>query len=228
MSAERELRIVYRDDSLLVVEKPPGMVVHPAPGVSGRTVVDAVRGLAGGGEDPERPGIVHRLDRDTSGLMIVARTERAHRALAEQVHERRVERGYLALVEGRVGSRTGTIDAPLGRDHRAPERVTLGGRRPREARTHFEVIELLPADSLLAVRLETGRTHQIRVHMLSIGHPVCGDPTYGHAGRHGLERQFLHAASLRFRHPESGEELSFESPLPADLEEALERARVAS
>lgn len=216
--------IVHRDESVIVVEKPAGLVVHPAPGYRGRTLVDVLRGETAGG-DPDRPGIVHRLDRDTSGLMVVAASEEAHRELSRQVREREVERRYLALVEGRVGSRSGTIDAPIGRDHRARERMTVGGRRPREARTHFEVVELLPEDTLVEARLETGRTHQIRAHFAAIGHPVCGDPRYGHPGRHGLERQFLHACRLGFRHPRSGEPMAFSSELPDDLRAALERAR---
>jgi 23S rRNA pseudouridine1911/1915/1917 synthase len=218
--------LVFRDDWLIVVDKPAGLVVHPAPGHHGRTLVDVLSGMAAGGE-PERPGIVHRLDRDTSGLMIVARTEQAHRDLATQVKARQVERTYMALVEGHLESRSGTIDAPIGRDHRAPERMTVGGRAPREARTHFEVVESLPADSLVRVRLETGRTHQIRAHFAAIGHPVAGDPQYGHVGRHGLERQFLHSSRIAFRHPRTGDGLSFESSLPGDLAGALERARAA-
>ena len=216
--------VVFRDEALLVVDKPADLVVHPAPGHRGDTLVDALAGIAGGGEEG-RPGIVHRLDRDTSGLMIVARTEEAHRNLSAQIKNREVARTYTALVEGRLASRTGTIDAPVGRDHRAPEKMTVGGRAPREARTHFEVLETLPADSLVEARLETGRTHQIRTHFAAIGHPVAGDPRYGHAGRHGLERQFLHSSRLRFRHPTSGEELSFESPLPPDLTAALGAAQ---
>ena len=176
-----------------------------------------------GGEDPQRPGIVHRLDKDTSGLMVVARGDEAHRRLAHQIKAREVRRAYRALVEGHPRSRTGTIDAPLGRDYRAPERRAVGGRAPRQARTHFEVLELLAADALVEVRLETGRTHQIRAHFAAIGHPVAGDPRYGHAGRHGLARQFLHSAELGFRHPFTEEELEFSSPLPADLAEALDR-----
>jgi 23S rRNA pseudouridine1911/1915/1917 synthase len=217
--------IVFSDEWLAVIDKPAGLIVHPAAGHRGPTLVDALGDLLGGGEDPERPGIVHRLDRDTSGLMIVARSEQAHAALSKMIAAREVERTYLALVEGVPGSRTGTVDAPLGRDHRAPERVVVGGRRPRPAVTHFEVVERVRRDALLEVRLETGRTHQIRAHMKAIGHPVCGDPTYGTAGRHGLQRQFLHACGLRFRHPRDGSELSFTSTLPEDLEAALERAR---
>jgi 23S rRNA pseudouridine1911/1915/1917 synthase len=219
------IEVVYSDDWVAVVDKPAGLVVHPAPGHRGPTLVDLLPGLAGGAA--ERPGIVHRLDKDTSGLMAVTRSKEAHRDLAAQVKARTVERTYRALVEGRLESRTGTIDAPVGRHHRAHERMTIGGRGAREARTHFSVVELLPADTLVEARLETGRTHQIRTHFAAIHHPVAGDPRYGHAGRHGLDRQFLHAARLRFRHPGSGEEMGFESPLPDDLEQALERARSA-
>ncbi len=218
--------IVYRDDSIVVVDKPAGLVVHPAPGHRGETLVDQLQGIASGGPR-ERPGIVHRLDRDTSGLMVVAASEEAHRELSRQIRRREVARHYTSLVEGHVESRSGTIDAPVGRDHRARERMAVGGRRPREARTHFDVVELLPQDSLVAVRLETGRTHQIRTHFAAIGHPVAGDPRYGHGHRHGLERQFLHASRLAFRHPGTGAELSFDSELPPDLARALERARDA-
>jgi 23S rRNA pseudouridine1911/1915/1917 synthase len=217
-------RIVHRDDRLAVVEKPAGLVVHPAPGHRDPTLVDVLGDLLGGGE-PGRPGIVHRLDRDTSGLMLIARDEEAHRRLAEMIKARDVAREYLALIEGRPRSRSGTIDAPLGRDRRAPERRAVRGRGARDARTHFSVVETLPADTLVEARLETGRTHQVRAHFAAIGHPVAGDPRYGHAGRHGLERQFLHSARLRFRHPFTDQKLEFESELPADLAAALERAR---
>jgi 23S rRNA pseudouridine1911/1915/1917 synthase len=218
-------RIVQTDQWLAVIDKPAGLVVHAAPGHRDPTLVDALRELLGGGGDPERPGIVHRLDKDTSGLMLVARADEAHRRLAAQIKAREVERAYLALVEGHPRSRTGTIDAPLGRDFRQPARRAVGGRAPREARTHFRVIELLPGDALVEVRLETGRTHQVRAHFAAIGHPVAGDPRYGHAGRHGLARQFLHSARLGFTHPFTGEDLSFDSGLPEDLASALERAR---
>ena len=141
------------------------------------------------------------------------------------IKAREIERGYLALIEGRPSARTGTIDAPLGRDPRARERRSVRGRGARAARTHFEVLEAMAADSLVSVRLETGRTHQIRAHFAAIGHPVAGDPRYGTAGRHGLERQFLHSARLAFEHPFTGEGVSFESELPRDLSEALRRAR---
>ena len=219
-----EPRIVHQDDAILVVDKPPGLVVHPAPSHRGETLVDALEGLTGGGED-ERAGIVHRLDKDTSGLIVVARTDEAHRGLSRQIRAREVTREYLALVTGHPESKTGTIDAPLGRSRRRRTRRAVRGAGEREARTHFEVIEQLPADTLVRARLETGRTHQIRVHFAAIGHPVAGDPDYGPAGRHGLDRQFLHAARLKLKHPTTGEELSFESPLPQDLEAALEHAR---
>lgn len=225
--SELEPRIVYSDDWLAVVEKPAGLIVHAAPGHHGPTLVGALADLLAGGSDPARPGIVHRLDRDTSGLLLVARGERAHAALSRMIAQRQVGRDYLALVAGCPTSRTGTIDAPLGRDHRSPERVVVGGRRAREAVTHFEVRERVGPDALLDIRLETGRTHQIRAHLAAIGHPVCGDPTYGGAGRHGLERQFLHARRLSFAHPEDQREIEIESELPAELEAALGRARSA-
>ncbi len=225
MAEAARARVVFSDEWLAVVDKPAGLIVHPAPGHHGETLVDQLGDLLGGGSDPERPGIVHRLDRDTSGLLVVARSERAHAALARMVAERELRRQYLALVEGRTSSRTGTIDAPLGRDHRSPERVVVGGRRPRPAVTHFEVAETLPRATLLRVRLETGRTHQIRAHLQAIGNPICGDPTYGRRGLYGLDRQFLHSAALGFAHPRDGESLDFDSPLPEDLAAALERAR---
>jgi 23S rRNA pseudouridine1911/1915/1917 synthase len=157
--------------------------------------------------------------------MLVARNDEAQRALARQVKAREVEREYTALVEGRLGSRSGTIDAPLGRHRRQRTKRAVKGTGSREARTHFEVIEALPSDTLAHARLETGRTHQIRVHFAAIGHPVSGDPEYGTAGRHGLSRQFLHASRLAFAHPRTGERLEFTSELPEDLRQALGRAR---
>ena len=223
--SDAEPRILHSDEWLAVVDKPAGLIVHPAPGNRGPTLVEALGDLLGGGDDPERPGIVHRLDRDTSGLLVVARGPDAHAALGEMIAARSVERIYLALVEGCPSSRTGTIEAPLGRDHRSPETVVVGGRRPRPAVTHFEVRERVGGGALLEVRLETGRTHQIRAHLRAIGHPILGDPSYGRGGAHGLDRQFLHAAELRFTHPFTGNRLELASELPADLESALERAR---
>ena len=216
--------LVHADERLAVVDKPAGLIVHAAPGHHGETLVDVLGDLLAGGEEA-RPGIVHRLDRDTSGLLVVARDPEAHRRLSAMIKARDLERHYLALIEGRPSARTGTIDAPLGRDPRAPERRSVRGRGAREARTHFEVLEAMPADSLVSVRLETGRTHQIRAHFAAIGHPLAGDPRYGRAGRHGLERQFLHSHQLAFEHPFTGEGVAFESELPRDLHEALERAR---
>jgi 23S rRNA pseudouridine1911/1915/1917 synthase len=220
-----ELEIPFQDEHLLVVDKPAGLVVHPARGHHTGTLAQLLAGTAAGGEDPERAGIVHRLDRDTSGLLVVARTEDAHRSLQEALRAREVEREYLALVEGRPPARTGTIDAPLGRDRRVRTRVSTDTDEPREAITHFEIAEALPAFTLLRVRLETGRTHQIRAHLQAIGHPVAGDPEYGTAGLLGLERQFLHAARLAFPHPATGERIEVASELPADLAAALDRAR---
>ena len=216
--------LAFVDEHLAVVDKPAGLVVHPAPGHRGETLVSVLGDLLGGGEEG-RPGIVHRLDKDTSGLMIVARGDEAHRRLSDAIRHRDVARTYLALIEGRPRSRSGTIDAPLGRDHRAPEKRSVRGRGAREARTHFDVVEVLPGDTLVEARLETGRTHQIRAHFAAIGHPVAGDPRYGHPGRHGLDRQFLHSARLGFEHPFTGERLELESALPVDLVAALGSAR---
>jgi 23S rRNA pseudouridine1911/1915/1917 synthase len=198
--------------------------VHPARGHRQGTLVQALAGKVAGGDDPERPGIVHRLDRDTSGLLVVARDEEAHATLKAALARRDIVREYLALVEGRPPARRGTIDAPLGRDRRVRTRISTDTEEGREAITHFEVEQALPHDTLLRVRLETGRTHQIRAHLLAIGHPVAGDPEYGAAGRHGLQRQFLHAARLAFPHPVTGAPVDVTSPLPDDLRAALERA----
>jgi 23S rRNA pseudouridine1911/1915/1917 synthase len=168
---------------------------------------------------------VHRLDRDTSGLLVAARSQDAFAALQEAIRRREIERRYLALVRGRPQSRSGRIDAPIGRDRRDPTRRSLDSDEPRDAVTWFEVVELLPEHALLDVRLETGRTHQIRVHLAAIELPVSGDPTYGVTGDLALGRQFLHAHRLRFTHPVTGAEVDLESPLPGDLAAALERAR---
>jgi 23S rRNA pseudouridine1911/1915/1917 synthase len=220
------VRTVYDDPHLVVVDKPAGMTVHPGAGASTGTLAAQLPALgAEGGDDPERPGIVHRLDRDTSGLLVVARSEEAYRALQRAIRDREIERSYLALVRGRPRSRSGRIEAPIGRDRRDPTRRSLDTDEPRDAVTRFEVLELLPEHALLDVRLETGRTHQIRVHLAAIDLPVSGDPTYGVRGDVGLERQFLHAHALRFAHPVTGEDIDVDSPLPADLATALARAR---
>jgi 23S rRNA pseudouridine1911/1915/1917 synthase len=217
--------VAYRDEHLLVIDKPAGLVVHPARGHRQGTLSQLLAGVAAGGEDPKRAGIVHRLDRDTSGLLVVARSEEAHRLLREAIAQRRVQREYLALVLGLPPARSGTIEAPIGRDPQVRTRMAIGGNAPREARTHFTLDRALPAHALLRVKLETGRTHQIRVHMQAIGHPVAGDPEYGGAGALGLERQFLHAARLAFDHPFGGERVEVHSALPEDLAQALERAQ---
>ncbi len=221
-----DLDVPYEDEHLLVVDKPAGLVVHPAPGHATGTLVHGLLAHdAEGGDDPDRPGIVHRLDRDTSGLLVVARTPEAHRALQEMIRAREVTREYIALVVGRPRSHRGTIDAPIGRDRHDGQRQSLDTDTPRDAVTHFDVDELLRRHALLRVTLETGRTHQIRVHLAAIDLTVAGDPMYGRAGELGLERQFLHAARLAFDHPVTGEHVEVSSPLPPDLAAALDRAR---
>ena len=216
--------VAYEDEHVLVVDKPAGVVVHPGRGNAQGTLAQALVGRVAGGPDAWRAGIVHRLDRDTSGLLVTARTEPAWSELKEMIRRREVTREYLALVEGRPPARAGTIDAPLGRDRRVRTRISSDTDEPREAVTHFEVERALARTTLLRVRLETGRTHQIRAHLKAIGHPVAGDPEYGTPGRLGLTRQFLHAARLAFVHPVTGAPVEVRSPLPADLAAALERA----
>jgi 23S rRNA pseudouridine1911/1915/1917 synthase len=212
-----ELRIAYEDEYLLVVDKPAGVVVHPAPGhATGTLVHGLLEHGAEGGEEADRPGIVHRLDRDTSGLLVVARSKEAYERLRKLVAARELERTYRALVRGRPRSRSGRIEAPIGRDRSDPLRHSLDTDTPREAVTHFEVERLFDHHALLRVRLETGRTHQIRVHLAAIDLPVAGDPVYG-VPEPGLERQFLHATELGFPHPFTGERVEAASPLPDDL-----------
>ena len=219
------LSIVYEDGDLLVIDKPAGLAVHPSPGHSSHTLVHGVLAhcpnLSGiGGEG--RPGIVHRLDKDTSGLIIVAKNDAAHVSLARQLKERKVEKTYLALVEGRIEPAEGIIEAPIGRDPRHRKRMAVV-ERGREARTRYRLLREVAGRSLVEVRPETGRTHQIRVHLASIGFPICGDALYGRGGAAlaGLSRQFLHAHRLAFRHPATGERLELKAPLAADLEAAL-------
>ena len=221
---------VFEDPDLLVVDKPAGLVVHPGAGHDSRTLVHGLLArypdIAGVG-DPYRPGIVHRLDRGTSGLLVVARTERTHRLLVEQMRAHQPERVYCALVQGHPEAPSGLIDAPIGRSSRNPQRMTLTDRgRPARTRYTVERRYAQPARvALLECQLETGRTHQIRVHLRAIGHPVIGDPTYG-PGRaddvFGLSRPFLHARSLSFSHPVSGRTVQAESPLPDDLAAVLD------
>ena len=220
-----DLRVAWEDQHLLVVDKPAGVVVHPSAGQTGATLVHGVLALEAAGGDAERPGIVHRLDRDTSGLLVVARSDEAHARLQALIRRREVARRYLALVRGRPQSRTGRIEAAIGRDRTDRTRHSLETATPREATTCFETLELLSDHALLEVRLKTGRTHQIRVHLEAIELPIAGDPVYGVAGDLGLARQFLHATGLSFLHPFTGERVAAKSPLPSDLAAALEHAR---
>jgi 23S rRNA pseudouridine1911/1915/1917 synthase len=221
--------IAYEDEHLVVVDKPAGIAMHPGAGRSSGTLAGQLVTLgAVGGEDPDRPGIVHRLDRDTSGLLVVTRSQTTFDALQEAIRRREVERRYLVMVRGVPRSRTGRVDAPIGRDRRDPTRRSLDTDEPRDAVTWFELLESMGDRALLDVRLETGRTHQIRVHLAAIDLPVSGDPTYGVRGDLDLERQFLHAHRLRLTHPATATELDLVSPLPDDLGEALERARASS
>jgi 23S rRNA pseudouridine1911/1915/1917 synthase len=208
--------VIFEDEHLLVVDKPAGLVVHPGAGNRSGTLVNALlnRGIVGG-EDPERPGVVHRLDRDTSGLIMLAKSEEAYSGLVAALSARRVKRTYRALVVGEGLPLTGTVDSPVGRDPENPTLMTAGIGKP--AVTHFEVLHESAGHAMLLVRLETGRTHQIRVHLSAIGYPVYADPLYGEAipGR----RLWLHAERLTFIHPVTGEALQFESPIPEDLRE---------
>jgi 23S rRNA pseudouridine1911/1915/1917 synthase len=222
------LEIVYEDDDILIINKAAGMVVHPAPGHHDDTLVNALVARypeLQGTEGNLRPGIVHRLDRDTSGLLIVAKNVNVQAALIEQMKQHEIEKRYVALVEGNVSLDHGSIDAPIGRDPRHRQQMTITTIDSREARTHFRVLERFARHTLLLLQLETGRTHQIRVHLKAIGHPVVGDPVYG-SGRvsndMALQRQFLHACQLRLTHPSTGKALEVEAPLPSDLQALLD------
>ncbi|MDK2881991.1 MAG: rRNA synthase [Bacillota bacterium] len=224
------LNIVYEDEHLVVLDKPAGLVVHPAPGHPEGTLVNALLAhcgseLAGIG-GVLRPGIVHRLDKDTSGLMVVAKSEAAHQGLSAAIKARQVERVYLALAFGELKADVSMVDAPIGRHPVQRKKMAVVERGGRPARTRLRVLERFPGYTYLEATLETGRTHQIRVHLAFIGHPVVGDPVYGRRqGNLGLKRQFLHAARLKFTHPVSGEVLSFSSPLPEELALVLARLR---
>ena len=222
------LDIVYEDQDLLVVNKPAGMVVHPAPGHQDDTLVNALLAYFPAlreSDESLRPGIVHRLDKDTSGLIIVAKNAPAQAALLEQMQRHAIIKRYLALVDGNVALDQGSIDAPIGRDTRHRQQMAITAVGSRQARTHFKVLERYARHTLLMVQLETGRTHQIRLHLKAIGHPVVGDPVYGSGTvfkRAPLQRQFLHACQLSFTHPFSGETIELEAPLPADLQAVLD------
>ena len=220
-----DIPVVWEDEHLLVVDKPAGIVVHPAGSTIAGTLVNGLLTLGAAGGENDRPGIVHRLDKNTSGLMLVARSDDAHQRLQELIRKREVERRYLALVKGAPKSQTGRIEAPIGRDRHERARHSIDTDTPRDAVTWFELKETIGERALLELRLETGRTHQIRVHLEAIGLPISGDPVYGVADDLDLDRQFLHAYELRFRHPFSGQELALSSELPADLVAALSRAR---
>ncbi|HET9109769.1 MAG TPA: RluA family pseudouridine synthase [Ktedonobacterales bacterium] len=226
------LRVIYEDAHLLVIDKPAGLVTHPAPGHATGTLVNALLahtpelGDQDETDNPQRPGIVHRLDKDTSGLLVIAKDAQTHAALADQMREHAMVKRYLAMVEGRMDPPTGVIDAPIGRDPRNRLRMALvtvahGGR---DARTRFQTLRYLTGGrSLLEAQLETGRTHQIRVHLAALHHPVVGDPTYGRPQAPMPPRQFLHAAHLEFRHPATGQWMVFDTPLPEDLAAFLRR-----
>ena len=223
------LSIIYEDSHLVVVDKPSGLPVHPGPGHPDGTLVNAllahcpdIRGI--GGE--LRPGIVHRLDRDTSGLLVIAKSQTVHQNLTEQMQRREMLKEYLAVAVGLVTPESGTVDAPIGRDprHRQRMAVSVGGR---DARTYYETLAELPGHTLLKLRLETGRTHQIRVHLAYLGYPILGDEVYGKAGGL-LRRQFLHAARLGFCHPVSGDWSEHQSELPEELQDVLQQLQSGS
>lgn len=223
------LDIVYEDGDVIVVNKPRGMVVHPAPGHVSGTVVNALMHHCtdlSGINGVLRPGIVHRIDKDTSGLLMAAKNDRAHLSLATQLKEHSVTRKYIALVHDNVQHDRGTIDAPIGRDPQDRKMFTVTSKGGKEAVTHFAVLERFGDYTLLEMRLETGRTHQIRVHMKYIGHPLAGDPVYGRSKTVDLQGQALHAAVLGFVHPASGEYMEFEAPLPDDMQRVLELLRL--
>jgi 23S rRNA pseudouridine1911/1915/1917 synthase len=216
------LKIIYEDSDLLVIDKPAGLAVHPAPGHPSHTLVNAILNyLPALAQDADslRPGIVHRLDKDTSGLILVAKNRVAQENLSDQFKNRVVKKAYITLVKGKLTPEKGTIEAAIGRDPRNRQRMAVVSEG-REARTEYRVIKYYGNHTLLEIKPETGRTHQIRVHLAAIGFPVLGDATYGIASPH-LSRQFLHAGKIGFHLPSTGKYVEFESPLPLDLEKAL-------
>ena len=228
---EIPLEIVYEDDDLMVINKPRGMVVHPAPGHTSGTLVNAV--LSHAGESLSsingvlRPGIVHRIDKDTSGLILVCKNDFSHKALAKQLEEHSITRRYHAICSGRLKEEQGTVSAPIGRDEKNRKQQAINYKHGKEAITHYRLLENLQNASLLECRLETGRTHQIRVHMKSIGHPLLGDPLYGpKKNLYAIKGQALHAMVLGFVHPRSGEYMEFSSDYPEDFHKLLNKLRI--
>ena len=228
---EIPLEIVYEDDDLMVINKPRGMVVHPAPGHTSGTLVNAV--LSHAGESLSsingvlRPGIVHRIDKDTSGLILVCKNDFSHKALAKQLEEHSITRHYHAICSGRLKEEQGTVSAPIGRDEKNRKQQAINYKHGKEAITHYRLLENLQNASLLECRLETGRTHQIRVHMKSIGHPLLGDPLYGpKKNLYAIKGQALHAMVLGFVHPRSGEYMEFSADYPEDFQKLLNKLRI--
>lgn len=228
---EIPLEIVYEDDDLMVINKPRGMVVHPAPGHTSGTLVNAV--LSHAGESLSsingvlRPGIVHRIDKDTSGLILVCKNDFSHKVLAKQLEEHSITRRYHAICSGRLKEEQGTVSAPIGRDEKNRKQQAINYKHGKEAITHYRLLENLQNASLLECRLETGRTHQIRVHMKSIGHPLLGDPLYGpKKNLYAIKGQALHAMILGFVHPRSGEYMEFSADYPEDFQKLLNKLRI--
>ncbi|WP_096189200.1 RluA family pseudouridine synthase [Evansella halocellulosilytica] len=227
---EMDLQIVYEDDDVIVVNKQRGMVVHPAPGHYEGTLVNGLMAHChdlSGINGVMRPGIVHRIDKDTSGLLMVAKNDLAHESLVNQLKNKETKRRYLAIVTGVISHETGTVDAPIGRDEKDRQSMTVTEKNSKDAVTHFHVIERFKNHTLVACDLETGRTHQIRVHMKYIGFPIVGDPKYGPRKKQHLpiEGQALHAETIGFKHPRTNEQLTFHAPLPNDMEACLSELR---
>lgn len=218
-----DVDIVYEDDDLLIVNKESGMVVHPAPGNYSGTLVNALMGkFKLSNKDNIRPGIVHRIDKDTSGLLVVAKNDEIHDKLSEMIKNKEVERKYIALVDGVINHETGTIDAPIGRDINNRQKMMVTDLNSKDAVTHFRVLKRYKDKTLIECKLETGRTHQIRVHMNYIGYPIVNDPVYGKSKKTTPFGQMLHSKSIRFIHPRTGNEIYFESPLPKEFQEYLD------
>ncbi|MBQ7104871.1 MAG: RluA family pseudouridine synthase [Bacilli bacterium] len=215
------LDIVYEDEYLLIVNKASGMVVHPAPGNYSGTLVNALMGKFNLSNDKIRPGIVHRIDKDTSGLLVVAKDDKTHELLGEMIKNKFVERIYVALVDGVIKHETGTIDAPIGRDPNNRQKMKVTDENSKEAVTHFRVLKRFKDATLIECKLETGRTHQIRVHMNYIGFPICNDPVYGRGKKTTPFGQMLHSKSIRFTHPITKKEIYFESDIPQEFKDYL-------